>query len=502
MSKVIMIQGTMSNVGKSLIVAGLCRILKQDGYSVAPFKSQNMALNSFITKEGLEMGRAQVMQCESAGIEPSVLMNPILLKPTNETGSQVILNGKAIGNYNAKEYFKKRKEFLPEIQKAYEILQKQYDVIVIEGAGSPAEINLKQNDIVNMGIAELFNAPVLLVGDIDRGGVFAQLVGTIMLLEQKEQNRIKGFIINKFRGDVTLLQSGIDFLEQKCCKKVLGVVPYMTVDIEEEDSLTERFEQKKQNAMINIAVIHLPHISNFTDFNRLEAIQGVCVYYVKKAEQLEKADMIVLPGTKNTIEDLLYIRQQGLESAVKKLAAKGTIVFGICGGYQMMGEIIVDEYGAEKKGSIKGMGLLPIRTNFQKHKTMTRVEGKFLNISGDLKALSGKHFCGYEIHMGETQIKEENCICEIIQNNKTIQKDGAVNQNCYGSYVHGIFDEQQTAKALLKALCDKKGIESEQLLQNTVNWQQYKQKQYDILAETIRNSLDMKAFYNILNGDE
>ena len=502
MSKVIMVQGTMSNAGKSLIVAGLCRILKQDGYTVAPFKSQNMALNSFITKEGLEMGRAQVMQCEAAGIEPSVLMNPILLKPTNEIGSQVILNGKAIGNYNAKEYFEKKKNFLPEIKKAYQALQKQYDVIVIEGAGSPAEINLKQNDIVNMGIAELFNAPVLLVGDIDRGGVFAQIVGTMMLLEEKEQKRVKGFIINKFRGDVSLLQSGITFLEQKCCKKVLGVVPYMTVDIEDEDSITKRFEKKKENAMINIAVIHLPHISNFTDFNRLEAIQGVAVYYVKKVEQLENADMIVLPGTKNTIEDLLYIRQQGIESAIKKLAAKGVIVFGICGGYQMMGEVIIDEYGAEKKGSIKAMELLPIHTVFQKQKIMTRVEGKFLNISGDLKELSGKYFCGYEIHMGKTQIKEENYICEIVQNNNTIQKDGTANQNCYGTYVHGIFDEEETAKALLKALCDKKGIESEKLLQNTVNWQQYKQKQYDILAKTIRNSLNMKAFYNILNGDE
>lgn len=502
MSKVIMIQGTMSNVGKSLIVAALCRILKQDGYSVAPFKSQNMALNSFITKEGLEIGRAQAMQCEAAGIEPSALMNPILLKPTNEIGSQVILNGKAIGNYSAKEYFEKKKSFLPEIQKAYETLQKQYDVIVIEGAGSPAEINLKQNDIVNMGIAELFNAPVLLVGDIDRGGVFAQIVGTIMLLEQKEQNKVKGFIINKFRGDVTLLQSGITFLEQKCCKKVLGVVPYVTVDIEEEDSLTERFSKKTEKAIINIAVIHLPHISNFTDFNRLEAIQGVSVHYIKRVEQLEYADMIVLPGTKNTIEDLLYIRQQGLESAIIKLAEKGVIVFGICGGYQMMGEVIVDEYGAENKGSIKAMGLLPIYTVFQKHKTMTRVEGKFLNISGDLKALSGKRFYGYEIHMGETKIKGDNYICEMIQNNKNIRKDGIVNQNCYGSYVHGIFDEEETAKALLKALCDKKGIESEKLLENTVNWQLYKQKQYDILAETVRNSLDMKAFYNILNGEE
>lgn len=502
MSKVIMIQGTMSNAGKSMIVAGLCRILKQDGYKVAPFKSQNMALNSFITEDGLEMGRAQVMQCEAAGIKPSVLMNPILLKPTNEIGSQVIVDGKVIGNYSAKDYFNMKKSLLPEIKKAYDTLQKEYDVIVIEGAGSPAEINLKQNDIVNMGIAELVNAPVLLVGDIDRGGVFAQLVGTMMLLEPKEQQRIKGFLINKFRGDVSLLQSGIDFLEQKCNKKVLGVVPYMTVDIEDEDSLSERFDNKNKKGILNIAVIHLPHISNFTDFNRLEAIEGVCLYYAKKAEQLEYADMIILPGTKNTIEDLLFIRQNGLESAIKKMAKKGIIVFGICGGYQMMGEVIVDQYGVEKKGEIKAMSLLPVKTTFQKQKTTTRIEGTFLNISGELKALSGKHFSGYEIHMGETIIKGEKALCKITKDGKVFQKDGAVNQNCYGTYVHGIFDDEQTAKALLKALCDKKGISSKELLDNTVNWQEYKQKQYDILAENIRNSLDMEQFYSILKGGE
>ena len=283
MAKTIMIQGTMSNVGKSLIVAGLCRIFKQDGYSVAPFKSQNMALNSYITEEGLEMGRAQVMQCEAAGIKPSVNMNPILLKPTNDMGSQVIVNGTPIGNFLAKEYFEKKKSLFTEIRKAYHELKKQYDIIVIEGAGSPAEINLKQNDIVNMGIAKLFKAPVILVGDIDRGGVFAQIVGTMALLEPSEQKRVKGFIINKFRGDVNLLQPGITFLEQKCNNKVLGVVPYMNVDIEDEDSIAERLHNKKQKALLYIAVVRLPHISNFTDFNRLDAIKGVSVYYADKA---------------------------------------------------------------------------------------------------------------------------------------------------------------------------------------------------------------------------
>ncbi|MEY8320691.1 cobyric acid synthase [Lachnospiraceae bacterium 46-61] len=498
MAKVIMIQGTMSNVGKSLIVAGLCRILKQDGYKVAPFKSQNMALNSFITEEGLEMSRAQVMQCEAAGIKPSVNMNPILLKPTNDMGSQVIVNGTVIGNFSAKEYFEKKKSFLPEIKKAYTALKKQYDIIVVEGAGSPAEINLKQNDIVNMGIAKLLRAPVILVGDIDRGGVFAQIVGTMALLEPSEQKRVKGFILNKFRGDVSLLQSGITFLEQKCNNKVLGVIPYMNVDIEDEDSIAERLHSKKNKALLNIAVVRLPHISNFTDFNRLEAIEGVSVYYAYKVEQLEYADMIILPGTKNTIEDLLFIRQQGIESAIKKLANRGVIIFGICGGYQMMGESITDKYGVEKMGTIDGMGLLPVVTTFQPQKTMTRVRGKFLNICGDLKELSGKPFYGYEIHMGETKVIGEQHFYEIISDDNTVQKQGAYCQNCYGTYVHGIFDEEQTAKALLIALCRKKDADSEKLLCHAVNWEEYKQRQYDILAEIMRQNLDMNAIYDIL----
>lgn len=498
MAKTIMIQGTMSNVGKSLIVAGLCRIFKQDGYSVAPFKSQNMALNSYITEEGLEMGRAQVMQCEAAGIKPSVNMNPILLKPTNDMGSQVIVNGTPIGNFLAKEYFEKKKSLFTEIRKAYHELKKQYDIIVIEGAGSPAEINLKQNDIVNMGIAKLFKAPVILVGDIDRGGVFAQIVGTMALLEPSEQKRVKGFIINKFRGDVNLLQPGITFLEQKCNNKVLGVVPYMNVDIEDEDSIAERLHNKKQKALLYIAVVRLPHISNFTDFNRLDAIKGVSVYYADKAEQLERADMIILPGTKNTIEDLLFIRQRGIESAIKKLANKGVVIFGICGGYQMMGESITDKYGVEKMGTIEGMGLLPVVTTFQKQKTMTRVRGKFLNICGDLQELSEKPFYGYEIHMGETKVIGEQYFCEIISYDNTIKKQGAYRRNCYGTYVHGIFDEEKTAKALLIALCRKKDTDSEKLLCHTVNWEDYKQRQYDILAETMRKNLDMDAIYDIL----
>ena len=286
MAKSIMVQGTMSNAGKSLLAAGLCRIFKQDGYRVAPFKSQNMALNSFITREGLEMGRAQVMQAEAAGIEPSVLMNPILLKPTNDTGSQVIVNGEVLSTMSARDYFKYKKQLVPDIMKAYHALEEQADIIVLEGAGSPAEINLKNDDIVNMGMAKMANAPVLLVGDIDRGGVFAQLAGTMMLLEEEEKRLVKGLVINKFRGDKSILDPGIEMLEQLCSKPVVGVAPYMDIDVEDEDSLSERMSDHKEIGQIDLAVIRLPRISNFTDFNIFESIPGVSVRYISRAAQL------------------------------------------------------------------------------------------------------------------------------------------------------------------------------------------------------------------------
>lgn len=325
MAKVIMVQGTMSNVGKSLLTAGLCRIFKQDGYRVAPFKSQNMALNSYITEEGLEMGRAQVMQAEAAGVAPSVAMNPILLKPTNDVGSQVIVNGEVIGNMKAREYFAYKKKLIPDIMKAFEKLSDEYDIIVIEGAGSPAEINLKADDIVNMGMAKLADAPVLLVGDIDRGGVFAQLIGTVMLLEEEERARIKGLIINKFRGDKTILDPGIGMLEERTGIPVVGVAPYLHIQVEDEDSLTERFSGSQEAGLIDIAVIRLPRIANFTDFNPFENMEGVSLRYVGNVSDLKNPDMIILPGTKSTMEDLRWLRQSGLEAAVLKAAALSLI---------------------------------------------------------------------------------------------------------------------------------------------------------------------------------
>ena len=402
MAKVIMVQGTMSNAGKSLLVAGLCRVFRQDGYRVAPFKSQNMALNSFITREGLEMGRAQVVQAEACGVEPSVLMNPILLKPVTDVGSQVIVNGEVLGNMSAVEYFAMKRTLIPDIMRAYNTLAEQNDIIVIEGAGSPAEINLKTDDIVNMGLAKMVKAPVLLVGDIDRGGVFAQLYGTIALLEEEEKRLVKGTIINKFRGDVEILRPGLKMLEDLTGKPVIGALPYLKVDIEDEDSLTERFA-RKVSAKLDIAVPRLPHISNFTDFSALEATAGVGVRYVSSARQLGNPDLIILPGTKSTIADLLWLRQCGLEAAIKKRAANGTPICGICGGYQMLGRRITDSCGAEGGGSVDGMGLLPMETDFAAEKHRTRVSGKVM-AGGELTELVGVELEGYEIHMGETTL--------------------------------------------------------------------------------------------------
>jgi adenosylcobyric acid synthase len=512
MAKVIMVQGTMSNAGKSLIVAGLCRIFKQDGYRVAPFKSQNMALNSFITKEGLEMGRAQVMQAEAAGVEPVAAMNPILLKPTTHVGSQVIVNGEVLGNMSARDYFAYKKQLIPEIKKAFRELEKDNDIIVIEGAGSPAEINLRENDIVNMGLAELLDAPVLLVGDIDRGGVFAQLLGTLMLLEKTEKERVKGLIINKFRGDKTILDPGVVMLEERGHVPVVGVVPYMELSIDDEDSLSSRFDRREEG-LIDIAVIRYPRISNFTDLSVLEQIGQVSVRYVDSVRDLHHPDMIVLPGSKNTMADLKWMRENGLEALIKK-KAQDTIVFGICGGYQMLGETIRDPYQVENGGSMKGMGLLPAVTELKQEKTRTQVTGTFGEISGALSGFSGKSVRGYEIHMGSTVDSEsivdsENVrqpesrsdkkgyVCRI-QNEAdgSVKYDGIFSGNVYGTYVHGIFDEGTLAETLVGILAARKGVVLD--TGQMISYGQFKQMQYDKLADGVRKSMDMEAVYAML----
>ncbi|MDE5618981.1 MAG: cobyric acid synthase, partial [Ruminococcus sp.] len=377
MAKSIMIQGTMSNVGKSFFTAALCRIFRQDGYSCVPFKSQNMALNSYITKDGSEIGRAQAMQAESAGVEPSPLMNPILLKPTTDVGSQIIVNGRPVGNMSAREYFRRKKEFIPDIMKAYSELSAQNDIIVIEGAGSPVELNLKNDDIVNMGMAKLAKSPVLLVGDIDRGGIFAQLIGTLNLLEPDERDLVKGLVVNKFRGDKTLFNSGANILRQRGNKTVLGVVPYVHCDIEDEDSLSDKLENRS-DGIIDIAVIRLPRIANFTDFDVFSQYDCVSVRYVKKYTELENADMIIIPGTKSTISDMKWLRESGIETMIKKRVNNGVPVFAICGGYQMLGRKISDPLETETGGSIDGMNLLECETTFVGEKNQFQTSGKFL----------------------------------------------------------------------------------------------------------------------------
>ena len=486
MAKCIMIQGTMSNAGKSLLCAGLCRIFKQDGYRVAPFKSQNMALNSFITEAGGEMGRAQVVQAEAAGIAPDVRMNPILLKPTTDVGSQVIVNGAAQGNMRAMEYYRRKPEYVPAIMEAYNGLAEEYDIIVIEGAGSPAEINLKQADIVNMGLAKLVDAPVLLVGDIDRGGVFAQLYGTVALLEEDERARVKGTIVNKFRGDRAILEPGIKMLEDLCGVPVAGVIPYVHVDVDDEDSLTERFNRDTARKLLDIAVIRLPRISNFTDFGPFERYENVSLRYVDRVADLHQPDMIILPGTKSTIADLRWLRQCGLEAAIQKAAAACTPVFGVCGGYQMMGRTIADPEEVEASGvtEINGMGLLEMDTVFRGEKVQTQVKGVFEGVSGLLKSLNGLEYEGYEIHMGRSEEKLP-----------PLMGDGTV----YGSYIHGIFDAPGITDAILKAVCADKGIDYDAL--GTFDVREYKERQYDLLADAVRSGMDMDYVYRVLNRE-
>ena len=486
MAKNIMIQGTMSNAGKSLLCAGLCRILRQDGYRVAPFKSQNMALNSFITKDGGEMGRAQVVQAEAAGIEPDVRMNPILLKPTTDVGSQVIIAGQVQGNMRAMEYYRRKREYIPAILEAYNSLASEYDIIVIEGAGSPAEINLKQEDIVNMGLAKLVDAPVLLVGDIDRGGVFAQLYGTVALLEEDEQKRIKGTVVNKFRGDRSILEPGIRILEELCGVPVAGVIPYTHVDIDDEDSLTERFARTTERKLLDIAVIRLPRISNFTDFAPFERYANVSLRYVERVADLHSPDMILIPGTKSTIADLKWLRQSGLEAAILKAASAGTLIFGICGGYQMLGRRISDPDRVEAVGTteIHGLGLLDMDTVFRGEKVQTQVAGTFDGVTGLLSGLNGMDYTGYEIHMGCSQEKKPP-----LQGRS----------NVYGSYIHGVFDAPGVSDGILKALCAKKGLDFSAL--GTFDLQEYKERQYNMLADAVRGGLDMELVYRVINRE-
>ena len=487
-ARCIMVQGTMSGAGKSLLCAALCRIFAQDGYRVAPFKSQNMALNSFVTRDGLEMGRAQVVQAQAAGIEPDVRMNPILLKPSSDVGSQVIVHGEVRGQMKAADYFRHKKELIPDILSAYHSLAEEMDILVIEGAGSPAEINLKADDIVNMGLAKLVDAPVLLAGDIDRGGVFAQLYGTVELLEPEERARIQGLIINKFRGDVEILRPGLAMLEEKTHLPVLGVVPYLKVDIEDEDSLSERLDAKNSVKPLDVAIVRLPKLSNFTDFIPLEQHPLLGVRYVDSARTLGAPDCILLPGTKNTVDDLLWLRQCGLEAVLLKQAAAGTPVLGVCGGYQMLGRTLDDSAATEsgRSQTLRGLGLLPTSTVFSAEKRRTQVSA-----TAAAGPFAGAALTGYEIHTGRTVVEgapfarladgtPEGCVCG----------------NVFGTYLHGLFDTGELTEKLTEFLCRRKGIRPEAAA--LVPMAAYREQQYNKLADGVRAALDMAAIYKAM----
>ncbi|MCX7795751.1 MAG: cobyric acid synthase [bacterium] len=493
-AKSIMIQGTASSVGKSLIATALCRIFTLDGFKVAPFKSQNMALNSFITIDGREMGRAQAVQAEACNIEPSALMNPILLKPSSDVGSQVIIKGKVYKNMTAQEYQRFKPVLREIVKEAYEELVSQFDIVVIEGAGSPAEINLKDNDLVNMGMAEIADSPVILVGDIDKGGVFASIVGTMVLLEQRERRRIKGVIINKFRGDVEILKPGLLMLEKMIKRPVLGVVPYLNIHIDEEDSATEYLKFFKNTGDIDIAIIYLPHISNFTDFEPFYEVEGIKIRYVYNIETFGSPDLVIIPGTKNTIGDLLYLKASGLYEKIKKYAENDGTIIGICGGLQILGKKVVDPYGVESDiKESEGLGLLDLITVLEKDKITSQSLIKLENTSYLLK--------GYEIHMGRTERIGENAIpfSRVLKRGEVEcnEIDGymSLNGKIWGTYLHGIFDNEDFLKELISSLYRKKGLEKTVEVKSFRNT---KIAKYDELARAVRSALDINTIYNIM----
>lgn len=499
MTQAIMLQGTASDVGKSMLVAGLCRIFYQDGLRTAPFKSQNMALNSGITPDGKEMGRAQIFQAEAAGIAPDVRMNPILLKPTSDRKAQIVLMGEVTSNMDAVSYHDYKPRLREQILSVYRSLASEYDVLVLEGAGSPAEINLRDRDIVNMGMAEMAQCPVILVADIDRGGVFAAIYGTLALLRDDERARVKGVIINKFRGDVTLLHSGITQIEALTGVPVLGVVPWLEVDLEDEDgvALQKGKYRSAGERDVDIAVVQLPHISNFTDFNALAAQPDVRVRYVRHAQELAGADLIILPGSKNTLGDLLWLQDSGLAHGILQAQHQRVPVLGICGGYQMLGDTLIDDVESGL-GTLPGLGLLNTVTRFAPQKTTTRVTAT-LNaaLPGWLAAVSGMALQGYEIHMGETALAGNAQPLMQLCKNGQHQADGAVSADglAFGTYLHGLFDSDTFTRALVNGLRERKGLPARD---NDFQYAEYKTQQFDILAAAMRQHIDIEKIYTIM----
>lgn len=487
----IMFQGTGSTVGKSVITAAICRIFNDTGLRVAPFKSQNMALNSFVTKDGKEMGRAQVVQAEAARVEPMVEMNPVLLKPTSDKGSQVVLNGKVFKNLSASLYYDHKAMLMEEVLKSFHKLEETFDMIVIEGAGSPAEINLRQNDIVNMGLAEMVDTPVVLIGDIDKGGVFASIYGTYMLLNESEQKRIKGYIINKFRGDVTLLEPGIAMFYEKLPIPCLGVIPYADIQVDDEDSVTSRFDNKT-NSDITIGVVRLPYLSNFTDFTVLELEPDVSVHYISSQEDFDGVDMVVIPGSKSSIADMAYLRTMGIDKRIHQAAIDGKYVMGICGGYQMLGTSIEDPMQVETdKQFIEGLGLLNAKTTMAVDKTTLQVKGEVITNPSGLDAKT-MYVRGYEIHMGTTALSgETKPFIKLSDGNL----DGGMSENglIFGTYLHGVFDHKAFRETILNGLRDKKNL----IRKEAKAYDELKEEAYDALATLVRNHIDIDKIKEI-----
>ncbi len=495
-SKSLMIQGTSSSVGKSIITAALCRIFTQDGFDVNPFKSQNMSLNSYITYEGHEMGRAQVIQAEACLKAPSSKMNPILLKPTTDRKSQVILNGKVYKNMDAIEYFQFKPQLKEMVADTYKKLSDVSDIVVIEGAGSPAEINLKREDIVNMGMAKIAKAPVILVGDIDKGGVFAALAGTMMLLDEDERELVKGVIINKFRGSLEILEPGLRQLEEIIKVPVLGVVPYFELNIEDEDSVSDWFKQdEKSERDIDIAIIKLKHISNFTDFNSLKLFQDAGIRFVKNKSDLGKPDIIIIPGTKNTIEDMLALKEAGLAEAIISSYQEGAFVFGICGGYQMLGKAIEDPLNVESsQGTVEGLGFINATTCFLQDKTTTLSKGYCEYFDCDI--------AGYEIHMGQTEVFENKSLLKVkTRSNVEVDEiEGVISEDgrIFGTYMHGIFDNTTFTRKFLNKVRVHKGLSA--IEDAGFDYLKHKDQQYNELADIVRKHLDMEQIYKIVEN--
>ncbi len=496
MSKSIMLLGTASSVGKSTIATAICRYFKNKGMRVAPFKALNISLNSYVTEDGLEMGRAQVVQADACEIQPRAFMNPVLLKPSGNMKTQVIVNGKVKCNIDSYKYKELNKELKEVVKDTYKEMSKEYELIVLEGSGSCAEINLKESDIANMYMAKASDSPVILVADIDRGGVFASVVGTIMLLDEEERKRVKGVIINKFRGNMEFFKPAMKQLEEIINIPVLGAMPYFNLDIEDEDSVTERISNNsKKNKSLDVAVIRLPYMSNFTDFNALNRLENVSIRYVNTLKEIGKPHLLIIPGSKNTIDDIRFLKEKGLYNEIVNLEKAGTTILGICGGYQMMGTIITDDLGVEgEKRSEKGFGFLPVTTKFNREKVTKQSSGRI--VSNIIEEFKDIEVWGYEIHNGETLITNENNIFIELSNGEIA---GAINDkgNVIGTYLHGIFDNGDFIKNFIKSLLTKNNIVDD--FNEISSYKEYKFMELDKLSKILEENINMTKVKEILN---